>query len=387
MNVSQLLYSGGVLAKEGLYDNYKEHMVSEAVKGYNAGMSALPLIGTTALATSMISKFQEGALYSFGAEPVVGDKGYGFVKGKLIKDAAGKVTGTNLGGIISGSHGFFMPGQGAFSAVTAGNKATMESGVKSLSAAKMGVGIMSQNALSTILPAGMTLYFAADAYAQDGMTGLGKYMVADFLGNYYGTQAAVQTLQVAGEGRANLFFKGGGEPLKKGELLQRIAKVGNSGLIGRMLPTLGGIMGATMGMEVGATLGSAATSLIGSGGPSDTSGAILGGLLGTIGGAKLGAYAFSSIPTAVVAGLGVAATTAIVSRNMDALKSGFDTKRGLNFAGETANYFTRNAVTMRQRAVQSMQKSNMNARSAFGQEASLMHMNRDMFSQYKRPLR
>lgn len=211
-------------------------------------------------------------------------------------------------------------------------------------------------------------------------------MVADTLGNYYGTQAATQTLMVENQSKANFFFKGEGK-LGNKDVLQRVAKIGNSGMIGRMLPTLGGIMGATIGMEVGATIGSAATSLIGSGGPSDTSGAMLGGLLGTIGGAKMGAYAFSSIPTAIVAGLGIAATTAVVSRSMDALKSGFDTKRGLNIAGDTANYFTRNAVTMRQRAVQSMQKSNMNARSAFGQEASLMHMNRDMFSQYKRPLR
>jgi len=114
---------------------------------------------------------------------------------------------------------------------------------------------------------------------------------------------------------------------------------------------------------------------------------LLGGLLGTVAGAKLGSAMMSGIPTAIVGGLAIAATTSIVSRNMDALKSGFNTQRGLNFAGETAEYFTQNAVTMRERAVQSMHKSNMNARSAFGQEASLMHMNRDMFSQYKRPLR
>jgi len=385
MNVGQLLYQGGVLAKE-TYNSQKDYLESEAVRGYNAVSSALPLIGVTGLAAGMVSRFQEGALYSFGAEPIVADKGYGFVKGQLTHNAKGAVTGTNLKGIISGSDGFFTPGQGAFSSVSAGSKGTMESGVKSLSASKMGAGIMSQNALSTIIPAGMTLYFAADAYAQDGMTGLGKYMVADTLGNYYGTQAATQTLMVENQSKANFFFKGEGK-LGNKDVLQRVAKIGNSGMIGRMLPTLGGIMGATIGMEVGATIGSAATSLIGSGGPSDTSGAMLGGLLGTIGGAKMGAYAFSSIPTAIVAGLGIAATTAVVSRSMDALKSGFDTKRGLNIAGDTANYFTRNAVTMRQRAVQSMQKSNMNARSAFGQEASLMHMNRDMFSQYKRPLR
>ena len=241
---------------------------------------------------------------------------------------------------------------------------------------------MTQSFLSTALPAGFTLYFAADAYANDGMTGLGKYLVADFLGNYYGTKVATNTFDVTGKGTT---IKG--KSIAPGQSLQRIAPIAFSGMLGRMLPTLGGIMGATIGMEVGAMIGSGVTSLMNSGGPNDSSGALLGGLLGTIGGAMFGSAALSGIPAALIAGVGIAATSAVVNRNLDALKSGFDTKRGLNFAGQTAEYFTQNAVTMRERAVQSMHKSNMNARSAFGQEATLMHMNRDMFSQYKRPLR
>ena len=77
----------------------------------------------------------------------------------------------------------------------------------------------------------------------------------------------------------------------------------------------------------------------------------------------------------------------VVSRTYSHIEGGFakaQKARGLNFAGDTAAHFTQNAVTMRERALQAMNKSHMNARSAFGQEANIVHMNRDMFSQYKR---
>jgi hypothetical protein len=382
MSVVQLLQGAGVVAGHG-YRAHESMIKEEAIKGYDQA-STLGVYGATAgIAMAMTGKFQEGALYSFGGEPIVGNRGFGFVRA---------ADGTQLGGIISGKDNVFNPGKrgGLFSAVTPGSRTAMESEVRSIfaKAGKKGAGVMSQTALSTLLPAGFTLWFAADAYANDGMTGLGKYMVADTLGNYYGTKAALNTFEVTNAAAANKHFgKNLNTPLANKEHLQRVAPIMGSGLLGRMIPTIGGIMGATIGMEIGASVGSAVTSLMGVGGPSDTSGAIAGGLLGTIAGAKFGAAAMSGIPTALVAGLGIAATTAIVSRNMDALKSGFNTERGLNFAGETAQYFTQNAVTMRERAVQSMHKSHMNARSAFGQEASLMHMNRDMFSQYKRPLR
>lgn len=380
----QLLHAAGAFAGDQ-YRRHKDVIREEAIKGYDSSFTLATYGTASILGMSMIGKFQEGALYSFGAEPVVADKGFGFVR-------ASSGDRNILKGVISGKENVFSPGTkrgGFFSPITPASRSTMENQVRSIFASSTkGGGVMAQTALSTLLPAGFTLYFGADAYANDGMTGLGKYMVADTLGNYYGTKAALNTFEVTDEALANKrFAKGAAEPLKKGEILQRVAPVLRSGMLGRMLPTLGGIMGATMGMEVGASVGSAATSLMNTGGPSDSSGAILGGLIGAIGGAKFGAAALSGIPAALITGFSVAATTSIVSKNMDALKSGFDTDRGLNFAGETAQYFTQNAVTMRERAVQSMHKSHMNARSAFGQEATLMHMNRDMFSQYKRPLR
>ena len=375
MNISQILHSAGVVTADQVYkhiDDFKD----EAIKGYHGAASGGVYLGASLIGAAMANRFQEGFLYSFGAEPIVADKKFGFVR---------SAEQTHLSGIISGSDGFYKPGKGMYSAIESASKSEMEANVRSIFASKGGV--VAQNALSTIIPAGFTLYFAADAYANDGAVGLGKYMVADSLGNYYGTQAALNTFKVTDATKANAFLKNPAEKVIQGDFLQRIAPIAGSGMIGRMLPVLGGVLGATMGMEVGATLGSAATSLMNTGGPSDSSGQLLGGLLGTIAGAKMGSAMMSGIPSAIIGGLAIAATTSVVSRNMEALKSGFNTKRGLNFAGETAQYFTRNAVTMRERAVQSMHKSNMNARSAFGQEASLMHMNRDMFSQYKRPLR
>lgn len=379
MNVSELIGVVGAISGQQVIKNY-DLIKEETAKGYNWMSTAGMYVGTAGIAAAMINQFQQGALYSFGAEPIVADKGFGYV-------STSKGNRNLLQGVISGADNIYTPGQargGLFSPMGVGSRLNVDSGVKSIfsNAGAKTSGVMTQNFLSTALPAGFTLYFAADAYANDGMTGLGKYLVADFLGNYYGTKVATNTFNVT-KGGTNIK----GNHFAEGRSLQRIAPIGFSGMLGRMLPTLGGIMGATIGMEVGAMIGSGVTSLMNTGGPNDSSGTVLGGLLGTIGGAMFGSAALSGIPAALIAGVGIAATSAVVNRNLDALKSGFDTKRGLNFAGQTAEYFTQNAVTMRERAVQSMHKSNMNARSAFGQEATLMHMNRDMFSQYKRPLR
>ena len=179
-----------------------------------------------------------------------------------------------------------------------------------------------------------------------------------------------------------------GDGFVKGAGISRINPILGSGMIGRMAPVMGGIVGGTVGMELGITAGSLASSMAGYD-LDDSMARVGGGFFGALAGAKFGAYALSSVPRMVVAGLGVAATTALASNTMTAVQAGFEhvsKNRGLNFANQTAEYFTRNAVTMRERAMQSIHKSHMNARSAFGQEASLMHMNRDMFSQYKRAL-
>jgi len=49
-------------------------------------------------------------------------------------------------------------------------------------------------------------------------------------------------------------------------------------------------------------------------------------------------------------------------------------KMPLELAGSLASFQTRGAMTMRQRSIQAIQKSHLNARSAFGQEASWAHI-------------
>lgn len=59
-------------------------------------------------------------------------------------------------------------------------------------------------------------------------------------------------------------------------------------------------------------------------------------------------------------------------------------KRGIHTSGDLAAFSTRGAMTMRARAVQAIHKSHLNARSALGQEASLMAMpSRNYHSRYR----
>ena len=58
-------------------------------------------------------------------------------------------------------------------------------------------------------------------------------------------------------------------------------------------------------------------------------------------------------------------------------------KIGIDTAGSTAAFYTRNANTMRARSVMAMRNSHLNARSALGMEATYMHMDRNYFSRYR----
>lgn len=379
------------------------------------GVALGQAVGTAAMIAPFMSKMSQGALYSAGAEPIVGQHGFGFaymqkelVGGGIERGKKGgmaniqKVKFRQKGGIVFGPNNIFMPHSGvqgsvkSLHTVSANMLNTHAAGLGS----KIGQGVMKQSLLNSVLPVGMTAWFAADAYASDGMTGLGKYLVADVLGNYYGTEAGLYSGMVIDATKATASIAemaktdlsavratAGGE-IKAGGLFQRINPIAGSGMVGRMAPVLGGIAGATIGMELGATAGSAASAMIGYD-LDDTMSRVGGGFAGAVVGAKFGSYALSAIPRLGLVGVGIMATTAVVSNTMNALTSGFENvnkNRGLNYAGEVAHYFTQNAVTMRERAMQSIHKSHLNARSAFGQEASLMHMNRDMFSQYKRAL-
>ena len=393
MSVSQILAGVSQIGVDQMYKT--EAKVDQLGESYSYGKNVALGVGTAGMSLAFAGKMSQGLIYSAGGEPIVGSHGFGFVTGPGPQTGAGTYPDLRKASMW-GKSGLYSTG-GPMGSLVPQSMSHLDQ-VRGL-ASEAGKGVMRQSIATSLFPVGMTAYFAADAYASDGMTGLGKYMAADILGNYYGVEAGMLSLTVTDPKKAkaslnNLKSVTGGNiahvqgELVKGGFVNRINPILNSGLLGRMLPVVGGIAGATVGMEVGAAIGSTATSMMGHG-MDQNIGSFAGGFLGAVAGAKFGAYALSSLSRMGIVGAGVLATTAVVSNTMAALGSGFEKanrNRGLNYAGDTAAYFTQNAVTMRERAVQAMHKSHLNARSAFGQEASLMHMNRDMFSHYKRSL-
>jgi hypothetical protein len=405
MDIASMINTAFVIGGQ-TYRSRNDYLHKQGIQDQSSIPAAIQGIGITAMIAPMFSKMAQGAMYSAGADPLVGQHGFGFavfnkeLMGKGTTEGGGRFFGKSSGGPIVFGNSVYSPPGGYVSGF---KRPIAHSGnLLNTHAAGLGTGfgksVLKQTIANSLLPIGMTAYFAADAYASDGTVGLGKYLVADILGNYYGTQAglftgiindvekaAVSISEMSGISAAEVKAT---EGFVKGAGVQRINPIARSGMIGRMAPVMGGIVGATVGMELGATAGSMASSIVGYDLDS-TMGSIGGGFFGAVAGAKFGSYALSSIPRAIATGFGIAATTAIASNTMSAIEAGFENinqNRGLNYAGQTAAYFTRNAVTMRERAMQSIHKSHLNARSAFGQEASLMHMNRDMFSQYKRAL-
>jgi hypothetical protein len=83
--------------------------------------------------------------------------------------------------------------------------------------------------------------------------------------------------------------------------------------------------------------------------------------------------ALSALPFVAAAGIlygGVKGATTIMEKSWQTHVN----KIPLQFAGSTAAFFSDGAATMRQRSVMAIQRSHLNARSAFGQEASYLHI-------------
>lgn len=338
-----------------------------------------------------LEKMGLGAAFSIGGEPIVSEIGYGAVvtRGGNITEEAVRRTSLNGAkmGFTTDPRLQSVHGGPAF------KQSDLLKNSRGLYSSQLGKGIMKQTFLSSAIPIASLAYGGISYYSDEGMQDLGKYLVADAIGNYYGTQASLQVGTVANAAKANTAYgiaAGSTKALQEKDIISRIKPMFGSGMLGRMMPTMGGIMGATMGMELGKNLGEMGGSILGSsmGVDLQTSSGLIGGLGGAVLGGKFGAYMTSSLGAAVIGAGALYAGKQVSDKIMSMLESGFQNmnkgRQGLGFAGDTANYFTRNAMTMRERAVQSMHKSHLNARSAFGQEATIMHMNRDMFSQYKR---
>ena len=153
---------------------------------------------------------------------------------------------------------------------------------------------------------------------------------------------------------------------------QTINKAAGTVSVTRRLGLFGGLgagLGAFAGYEVGHSIAG-----------------VPGGFVGAAGGAKamalMARYPGVGIPLAVGAYALKEAGEYAVSAVSHVVKEGYrkrKMRRRIDTAGDTAAFFTRNAVTTRGRAFESMRKSHLNARSALGMEATMTHLNRSYF--------
>jgi len=207
--------------------------------------------------------------------------------------------------------------------------------------------------LPGVLGAGASAYFMYQGYQENGFKGLYDAAIYDL--------AANTALHNVGYQRHS------GGAVQKG------------------LGALGGVTTASTGW-----FGSGGLSMAGIGAGAyagATVGQSIAGTPGAFAGAFIGAKAFRSPGRAAVTALALGGAYAVSKGAYSILKTGYRkgaARRSIDTAGDTASFFTQNAHTMRSRAVQAMHKSHTNARSALGQEASFMHMNRDYFSTYRR---
>jgi hypothetical protein len=116
-----------------------------------------------------------------------------------------------------------------------------------------------------------------------------------------------------------------------------------------------------------------------------------GGFIGGYVGGGLGSWALKHPKMALggtIMGVGMLMAGSEVFRNVYSIAKNLDRPargRGVDTSGDMSSFMTRGANTMRQRAVQAIHKSHLNARSALGQEATFMHMpQKNYHSRYKR---
>ena len=163
----------------------------------------------------------------------------------------------------------------------------------------------------------------------------------------------------------------------------RLARLGQIGIknAGTKIAFGGGSMAGGMARVAGAGLGA-------------TLGQAVLGTPGAFAGAYIGAapMRFAATHPLLAAGMVAGAATAAVGYGTysvvkGGLQAGYQHRqrqRGIDTSGSMAAFMTQGAMTMRQRAVQSIHKSHLNARSALGQEAGFMHMpSKNYHSRYR----
>ena len=259
----------------------------------------------------------------------------------------------------------------------------INSNIKTKSTLKLEKGSPFMGALAI----GLSLYFGYDTYANsESDNALRDLVLTEVAGSYYGFMHA--TNKVGDFYVKNSLFGTSGSistNINNQTALRSIIPGGMA--LGRMAPIVGAYMGAGIGVSAGSAVGKVVGNrLLGLEEDNAVAGTV-GAVIGSQVGAKIGALSFSSVTLGLGLYLGYTGVQQAVSSQMSILKTGFQERkkmRGLDFANNSQSFFTQTASTMRQRAFDAMSRSQMNARSALGNEAKLMHIEKDAFSTHRR---
>jgi hypothetical protein len=247
------------------------------------------------------------------------------------------------------------------------------------------LGLTQGSKLTMGLSLGLTAYFGYDSVTQGGDNALRDFIFSEFAANSAGLKRA-QNIINAKDGvlATHNSFLGLAGNVKNGYTNSMFM---GQQMIGRMTPIIGGYAGAQLGIGLGEQLGK----LVGNkylGFREDSSVAgFVGAAIGAGIGANVGALAGSGFLTMAGVGIAIAGANEIANTTTNILKTGFKERRkrrGLDFANNSETMFTQYASTMRQRAFDAMSKSHLNARSALGNEAKLMYLDRDYYNSYRR---
>jgi hypothetical protein len=206
-----------------------------------------------------------------------------------------------------------------------------------------------------------SLYFIGSGYSENGIEGAKDAAIYDLAinaGMWSGVRgAALRTHGEAGTG-----------------ITSRMVSTGGLRIAGRGI-------GAGIGASIGAAMGGA------SGIPGfETMGTLMGGM---IGGAPIRNIArhplmFAAAGTAMIGGAAISTIGRGASEVIRMANSHQKMRKSIQTDGSLAAFMTEGATTMRSRAVQAIQRSHMNARSALGREANFMHYpSRNYHSNYR----
>lgn len=319
---------------------------------------------------NFVSYVQEGAAHATGANPI------GLVKGGgTLYEQMGHRYELGWKGKTASKSAFF---RGGFSGALAAGSLTAFSGgdASDVGSAAMGGGLLGAAisstphlgdkvvrtgmgwggvALSTAPIAAFSGYAIYQGYKDNGMTGARDAAIWDIATNAAVRKFAYTTIHPEAAIGAT-----------QGAIISR-------GMLATGVRFMGAGIGASIGQAIGDKIGLPGASIA-----------------GAFAGAYVGADPLKFAAAHPIIGAGAVVAGGLAATGYGAyevMKMGYaqkQSRKGIQTSGDLAAFMTAGANTMRARAVQAIQKSHTNGRSALGQEANFMsYSSRNYFSQYR----